>query len=229
MSLKTQMVRIKTHYRTISSFQKKIIIWWYKNKRDFPWRNTTEPFNILIAEMLLRKTTAKQVNNIYEYFIRRYNSPKLLSKAKKNELEKILLPLGMEHRRAELLIRLASEILKKHKGIVPDTYKYLIQLPGVGKYTGNSVMCFSFNKDVPVVDTNFIRIIERVFSKKPEKSRAREDKEIWNFAQILVPKKKFKEFNWAVLDFGALVCKAKKPKCMTCCLNGICQYYKGNS
>ena len=203
-----------------------LLEWWGKNKRSFSWRRSKKPYKVLISEMLLRKTTAKQVQESYSEFIKKYPDPKVLSKADENELSKRLKPLGMEYKRAELFLKFGKVITKNFRGKVPATEKELLKLPGVGQYAANAVLSFSHNKNVPMVDTNFIRFIDRVFGFKSKKSRARNDTEIWEFASTLIPEGRSRDFNLAVLDFSAVLCKAKNPKCDMCPLIKYCVFHK---
>lgn len=207
-------------------FNKFLLEWWEKNKRDFPWRHTKDPYAVLIAEMLLRKTTAQQVERIYDVFLSKYSSPKALSKADENELKNLLKPLGMEHQRAKLFIKLGNAIIARYNGNIPSEAEELLKLPGVGLYATNAVLSFSSGQDVPTIDTNFIRVIERVFNFKSSKARARNDSKIWEFAQALVTKGKSREFNLGVLDFVATVCKSRNPKCDICPLISFCVFSK---
>lgn len=207
-----------------------LLKWWAKNRRDFPWRFTKDPYSILIAEMLLRKTTAKQVEKIYPRFLVKYPNPHSLSVADKRELEELLKPLGMEHTRAEMFKKFGLTVEEKYGGQIPSNPEELLKLPGVGMYATNAVLSFAYSKDVPLVDTNFIRIIHRVFGIKSQKSRARNDKKLWKFAQSLIPEGNSKNFNLAILDFAAIVCRAKAPKCHVCPIKNenICSYFKKN-
>lgn len=203
-----------------------LLEWWEKNKRKFSWRRTSRPYNVLIAEMLLRKTTAKQVEEEYRGFIKKYPNPKVLSKAEESELSDRLRPLGMEYMRAKLFLKFGKAIMREFKGRVPSTEKKLLKLPGVGQYATNAVLSFSHNKNVPMVDTNFIRFIERVFGLRSKKSRARNDTDIWEFASMLIPDGKSREFNLAVLDFAAILCKTQKPRCDICPIINYCVFDK---
>jgi len=203
-------------------FSQRLLEWWETNKRDYPWRRTQRPYEILIAEMLLRKTTAKQVENIYERFLKKYPNPLALSKARESALSKLLRPLGMEHRRAVIFIKFAKAVLKDHRGKIPSELKDLLKLPGVGMYAANAVLSFTYKQNVPIVDTNFIRVVERIFNLRSSKSRARNDKVIWDFARTLIPNGKSREFNLAVLDFAASICRSRSPSCDACQFSGIC-------
>jgi len=208
------------------AFSERLLEWWRENKRDFSWRHTRDPYAVLIAEMLLRKTTAQQVERTYNMFISKYPTPEALSEADENELRDLLRPLGMEHRRAKLLVRLGKAVMEKYNGNVPTKAEDLLQLSGVGLYATNAVLSFSHSQDAPMVDTNFIRVMGRVFNLQSSKARARDDDKIWGFARALVPKGKSKEFNLAVLDFAATVCKSRNPMCDICPLTHICAFYK---
>jgi len=203
-----------------------LLEWWGKNKRKFSWRHRKDPYAVLIAEMLLRKTTAKQVEKIYHDFIKKFPSPKVLSKVDENELKEMLTPLGMEHNRAELFIKFGRAVVDDFSGMIPFTEKELLKLPGVGLYAANAVLSFSYSKNVPMVDTNFIRVIRRVFDFTSSKTRARNDSRIWQFAGKLIPDGKSREFNLSVLDFAATVCKHRDPECETCPLASICAFYR---
>lgn len=204
-------------------FAELLLEWWKLNKRDFPWRRTNDPYVILISEMLLRKTTAKQVNAIFEKFFAKFPDVKMLAKGRVEEIKKLIKPLGMEHKRATLLTKLSNELLESHMGVVPASQDELLRLPGVGRYSANAVLCFAHGKDVPLVDVNAIRVFQRVFSFKSQKRRIKDDTTFWEFVAETIPKGKAREFNLAVIDFAHEVCRPKKPKCTMCPLRVICR------
>lgn len=205
-------------------FASRLLSWHRKYAFRFPWRETRNPYKILIAEVLLRKTTRSQVNGIFEKFIKKYPTPQSLASAKISSLEKILEPLGMQKKRSGLLIKLGKCIVNKHSGRVPKNLNELRKIPGVGLYTSNAVLCLVYNKHLPLVDTNTIRVIERVFQIKSRKARARTDPELWSFAESLIPEGKARKVNLAIIDFANLVCTQKSPKCSTCLLTDMCMY-----
>ena len=205
-------------------FSRKLLEWWAVNKRDFPWRNTINPYYILLAELLLRKTTGKQVGRIFSLLVQKYPSTKSLAEADENELKQLLKPLGMEHLRTVLLKKLAQEINTNYAGKVPVTEEGLLTLPGVGKYAANSVLCMAYGYDVPMVDTNAIRLIQRVFSFKSQKKRPRDDPKTWLFVSALVPVGTARSFNLAIIDFAHAVCLPKKLHCSECPLKDNCDY-----
>ncbi|NOH04739.1 MAG: A/G-specific adenine glycosylase [Chloroflexi bacterium] len=205
-------------------FAKRIIKWYGKEGRSFPWRKTSNAFHILISEMMLQKTDTQKVLLIYPSFIKKHRTVAQLAQANINALKKELHLLGINDR-ARRLKTTAKTILRLYDGKVPADRTRLLRLLGVGDYIANAVLCFAFNEDVPLLDTNVIRVIKRVFSVESNKKRARTDKELWRFAGSLVPQGKAVDYNRGVLDFASAVCKARSPKCSICPINLICDYY----
>jgi A/G-specific adenine glycosylase len=211
----------------ITGFIEGILEWYEHNKRDYLfWRNTKDPYYILVSEMMLQKTTVKQVQNLIKRFLDRFPTPKALANASVEEIRELITPLGMEHKRAVRYKKWAEIVVEKYGGQIPDSEKELLSLPGVGQYMANGVLCLAFGKDVPLVDTNIVRILERVFDFKSDKARARTDKKFWGFVRRITPPGKSRDVNLALLDHGALVCTAKNPKCLVCPIYEICATYK---
>jgi A/G-specific adenine glycosylase len=208
------------------AFSNTLLKWYPKNKEYHLWRQTKDPYKILIAEILLRKTTRRQVDAVYESLINTYKNVYDLAEADMNKIESIIVSLGIQHKRAEIIKNIGKFIVKKYNGIIPNTRKELLSIPGVGPYSANAILCLAFNKSLPLVDTNSIRVLERVFELKSSKKRARIDPYYWYFASQLIPKSKARIFNLALLDFANKVCTARSPKCKKCVMLSICQYKK---
>jgi A/G-specific adenine glycosylase len=201
-----------------------LLKWWKDNKRDLSWRRTNCPYSVLVAELLLKKTTAVQVARVYDKILGAYPSPEALCSADRHELGELLKPLGMSHRRTDILVKLGCALVREYNGEVPLDRKELLKLPGVGPYTANAVLVLIQSEELPLLDTNFIRIIQRVFRIESSKSRARSDEKLWRFAGTLIPQGKGRKFNLAVLDFAALVCTARNPKCESCPVKTLCAH-----
>lgn len=204
-------------------FAKRIIKWYKKEGRSFPWRKTKNAFHILISEMMLQKTDSQKARLIYPQFIKKYPTPKHLAQADIETLKTEIHLLGISDR-ARRLKSTAETILRLHNGKVPADRTQLLKLLGVGDYIANAVLCFAFNQDVPILDTNVIRVIKRVFSVESNKNRARTDKELWKFADSLIPAGKAVDYNRGILDFAALICTARSSNCPTCPVSDICNY-----
>ncbi len=214
--------------RKKKEFVKNLLAWHAENRRTFGWRKTNNPFHILIAEIMLQKTDVKKVSEIYDKFIEKYPTPQTIASAELAELRKELALLGI-HKRAERLKKASEKIVYEYGGEVPSEKEELLKLPGVGEYIANAVLCFAFGKDVPIVDTNVIRLLERIFGIKSSKARPRTDRQIWEFAAHFVPKGKCREYNQALLDFGASVCTSKNPQSDICPEKTICCFAKEKS
>jgi len=211
----------------INRFIEGILKWYECNKRDYLfWRNTKNPYYILVSEMMLQKTTVKQVQDRIHKFIEQFPTLKDLAEASVEEIEELITPLGMEHKRAVRYKKWAMMVVEKYGGQIPNSEKELISLPGVGQYMANSVLCLAFGRDVPLLDTNIVRILERVFDIRSSKARARTDKKFWEFMKGITPPGKSRDVNLALLDHGALICTARNPKCSICPVNDICTAYK---
>lgn len=209
-------------------FVQSLLKWYAPNKRVFPWRDEKlTPFQVLLAELMLQKTNATQVERIFSNFIENYPDPSSVSKINESLLSELLKPLGLYNRRARDLKKLV-EIVINDNNVVPSNRKSLLELPGVGEYIANAVLCFAFNNRVPIIDANVGRVIKRVYS-FPVKSAPSRDKELTKRMEEILPEKNFKEFNYALLDFAALICLPRNPKCIECPLNELCDNYQGDN
>ncbi len=206
------------------TFVKLILDWFKSNKREFSWRTLElSPFQVLIAELMLQKTNASQVENIFPRFIETYPNPESIANVSEYDLATLLQPLGLFNRRARDLKK-TSIIILNLKNVVPSEKKDLLNLPGVGDYIANAVLCFAFNKKMPIIDANVGRIMKRIFS-FPVKSAPSRDKKLGEKMEDLIPDRYFKEFNYAILDLAALICLPRNPRCEECPLTVICDYF----
>lgn len=210
----------------IQLFQHGMVTYWQQyGRHELPWRRTTDAWKILLAEVLLRKTTSTQVISVYEKLLQ--YSPTEISNMNQDMLASVLKPLGIHQVRASQLQQIAQAVVDSN-GLILQSDEALRKLPGIGRYISNAVRCFAFGVPAPAMDTNLIRVMSRVFSWTSHRKRPREDQQLWKRAEILVPKDTPREFNWGVLDFAATVCTPRKPKCERCLISEICTYYTVN-
>lgn len=215
----SQLVLIETN-QYIESFQKAAIGWFKEKGRVFPWRQTREPFPILVAEVLLKLTGAWKAESAYNRIVADYGVPECMAIANPEELRKVFGPLGL-HGRASLLVEISKELQSRFNGEVPTTYLELVSLKGIGQYTANAILCLAYGERVPLVDGSVSRIFCRCLdfsTKKP----AYADKELWAIAGQLLPQTDVREYNLGLLDIGALLCKYRKPRCPECPLARFC-------
>jgi A/G-specific adenine glycosylase len=205
--------------KKVKWFRRKIKAWFPENRREFPWRETEDPYRILIAEIFLQRTRAENVVPVYRSFLERYPSLETLATATLEEIQNAIAPLGLEFRASQLQ-RLARQL---PDGRIPRTEAKLRAMPGVGRYTANAVLAAAFHKRAPVLDTNVVRILERFFGLRGRGEKSRDDS-LWQAAEAIAPQTNVREWNWALIDFGALVCTAVKPRCPVCPLQKKCDY-----
>jgi len=210
----------------ITELQNILLDWFRDNSRNFPWRKSSNPFHILIAEKLLQQTfVGDKVVNAYLLIVTKYPNPKTLSNARIEELHQIVAPLGLNYR-AQEMINLASAIDSQFSGNLPDEYKSLMKLPGVGEYIARAVLSFGYNQNIAIVDTNVARVLFRVFGiGLPIPANPARKKYLIDLATSLIPEGKSREFNFAILDFSAKICKPKNPACQICPISRFCFYF----
>jgi len=205
--------------------QRKLLQWFDKNERPFPWRRTTNPFRVLIAEKLLQQTAATPaLIAAYQQTVRLFPTPAALARAPVRTLKAIIAPLGFHYRAGELK-RLAKTLVSKHNGRVPEDFGDLIQLPGIGDYSARAVLAFAFGLDVPVVDTNVARFLHRIYGlDTPVGSNPARSRSLLQLATSLIPSGRARNFNLAVLDLCALICTSSRPNCTLCPLRSDCTF-----
>lgn len=200
-----------------AQFTESLMSWWPARRRDFPWREAgLSPYSILVAEVLLRRTTATAAARVFPQVIRAYPDVLSLSRAETSDLAGMLLPLGLHHQRANALLRISSQIVSNHGSHVPNDLQGLLSLPQVGPYVAHAVLVFGFGQVTAVVDANVTRIARRFVGQSMGL------KTIQALVDRMVPSDGHREFNWAMLDFGALVCRYAHPLCSQCPVGHLC-------
>jgi A/G-specific adenine glycosylase len=205
-------------YNKISN---KLIDWWRIYGRNFPWRNTDDPYRIIIAETMLHRTKASQVEPIFNKFINRFPNIEALSKADTTEIIDILKPLGLNWR-INLIVEMVEQMKKFYGGKIPRERQNLISLSGVGDYVASAVRCFAFGYPEIIIDTNTSRIISRIFGFE-ERGEMRRRREVREAYRLILDKKRTREFNYALLDLGASMCTPKNSKCFICPVSEYCK------
>jgi A/G-specific adenine glycosylase len=205
-------------------FVDRLLRWYSVNKREFSWRKRElTPYQVLILGLMLQRTQAQRVEEVFENFIKKFPDPISLHLSPDSEIESTIQTLGLQKRRKELLKNLAEHLVKKHDGKIPIKLDELLQLPGVGIYVANAISCYCYREAVPLIDTNAVRVLGRIFG-LPSRGNPSSEKHFWTFAEHILPKDYSKSFNWALIDFGSLICKPKNPRCSQCPMCDICKW-----
>jgi len=201
-------------------FSHKLLKWWKKNKRDYPWRNTSNPYNILISEVLLHRTKADQVVPVYTQLIQRFDSIDKLANVSESELKNLLYPLGL-HWRTKLFHKMVNEIVRNYNCNIPSETEELESLSGIDHYIASAVRCFAFDHPETLLDTNIVRILGRVFGVKVTDG-SRRNKQFRELFRTIASEEKSREFAYAMIDLGALLCVHGDPICHLCPVSEMC-------
>lgn len=201
-------------------FAAKLLEWSDLNRREFPWRKRLSAYRVLVAEQLLRKTSAIQVKAVYAKFLRRFTGPMKLAQADPGEIQEVIRPLGMEKRRSITLHRFGVEVADRFHGNTPLSRDELVTLPGVGDYAADAVRSLVAGDRLPMVDRNAVRVISRVFSLRLPPNYRKAVTRTRDF--MLAHEFGGAPFNFALLDFAATVCTSRNPKCSTCTMRRFC-------
>jgi len=214
----------RSGHRTLRAFQCRLLAWYQRHQRKLPWRDTRDPYKILVSEIMLQQTQVERVTPKYHEFLQRYPTLEDLARARTAELRRVWYPLGYNVRPLRLR-RIAQRVLRDHGGQIPDSYDGLIAMDGIGRYTAGAVLSFAFEQDAPILDTNVARLLARYFGARGEAKSSRRQKRLWQLAEAVIPHGQGYTINQAMMDFGAMVCTARAPKCPTCALRRTCRSF----
>jgi A/G-specific adenine glycosylase len=199
------------------AFRRSLLSWYRKNRRDLPWRQTDDPYAILVSEFMLQQTQVATVIPFYEEWLRRFPSVAALAAASEDDVLHAWQGLGY-YSRARNLRAAAIAIVEKHGGRFPDSIR---ELSGVGRYTANAVATFAFNQSVPIVEANIARVLSRLFDLQTPIDTTAGREQLWSSASRLLPRKNARAHNSALMELGALVCGVR-PKCGQCPVKLFC-------
>jgi len=207
----------------IKFLQESLLEWYKISGRHFPWRNKSiSNYQKVIAEVLLQRTKAETVAKFYIQFIIDYPNWQSLANADVKDIETYLIPIGLYRQRSVRLQNLAKEMVKRN-GRLPRDRADLESIPFMGQYIANAVELIVFNEPSPLVDVNMARVLERFFGAR-KMADIRYDPYLQDLAYKIVKHSDAKYINWAILDFAAVICIARNPKCDQCILNKYCNY-----
>lgn len=194
--------------------------------RRFPWRETSDPYQILVAELLLQRTRPNLVGPVYQEIVTVYPTVNELAGASRPSLANLTVGLGFA-KRADTILRVAHFISEELGGQIPDGYETLIGIPFVGIYTAAAVLCLGHGQPIAMVDVNTVRILSRVLSLIPREDSLRGDPAMIAAADsvVLCLPEEASKINFGFIDVGAFYCK-KSPICSPCPLKHCCDYYK---
>lgn len=198
-----------------------------KNARQMPWKGEKDPYKIWISEIILQQTRVQQGINYYNRFIIEFPDVKSLANAPQKKVYKLWEGLGY-YNRCRNLIETAKFIHKNLNGKFPDVYEDILSLKGIGNYTASAIASFAYNKPYAVLDGNVLRVLSRFFGIEIPVNTSEGKKMYGQLAQLLINKKYPADYNQAIMDFGAVVCKPLSPPCLECPLHNKCVAFLNN-
>ena len=208
-------------------FSDKIVKWYAGNKRPLPWRETSDPYHIWLSEVILQQTRVAQGLPYYQRFVSHYPTVAALAKAPEQDVLRLWQGLGY-YTRARNLHKCAQVVLDSYGGKFPTTSKELQTLPGIGQYTAAAIASFAFGEAAAVVDGNVFRILSRIFGVHAPIDSADGKSTFIKLASELIAEKNPAIHNQAVMEFGAMLCTPRDPKCEECPFIRTCVAYNQN-
>jgi A/G-specific adenine glycosylase len=202
--------------------------WYRAHARALPWRETHDPYAILVSEIMLQQTQARAVVPYYRRFLARFPDVASLAQADEQDVLKLWEGLGY-YRRARSLHRAAKEAVDRFGGQFPPDVESLQTLPGVGRYTAGAVASFAFDARAPIVEANTQRLYARLAAIEDDLARPASQRRLWSIAEALLPREQPGKFNQALMDLGSAICTPKRPRCQECPVAKQCDAYASDA
>jgi len=201
-----------------------ILDWYYQNSRDLPWRKDKDAYKIWVSEIMLQQTRVEVVKEYYRRWMERFPTLESLAQASEQEVLTYWQGLGY-YSRARNLLAGVREVCAEYGGKVPDEQAAIQRLPGVGAYTSGAIASIAYNRPVPAVDGNLLRIFSRLFCLDEDITKPSTKREVDRLIRIHMPALAPGDFNQALMDLGAMVCIPRHPRCSLCPVTSLCEAY----
>ena len=208
-------------------FRQRLLTWYRRHGRDLPWRKTTDPYSILVSEIMLQQTQVDRVLPKYVEWLAKYPSLPALAAAPEGEVTETWYPLGYNIR-PRRLHAIARESVSRYGGSLPADEETLRSFKGIGAYTAGAIRSFAFGQRAAILDTNVARVLFRIFIGTGRARGHAMDRRLWEISRAVLPHRHVFDFNQALMDFGATLCSARKPKCLICPMTANCRAFPFN-
>ncbi|HEY7420137.1 MAG TPA: A/G-specific adenine glycosylase, partial [Ktedonobacteraceae bacterium] len=208
----------------IASTHRLLLQWYAQEQRDLPWRATSDPYAILVSEIMLQQTQVDRVLPKYKQFLEIFPTIHDLAVATKSQVISAWVPLGY-NMRAVRLQSIAQQVVAEYQGRIPDTIEELLKLKGIGRYTAGAIACFAYHKQVATVDTNIRRVLHRIFLGLEHPDPKANDAQLLALAEHVLPIGDAYPWNQALMDLGATICTSGDPRCLQCPMQQACKAY----
>ncbi len=202
-------------------FRTKLLAWYRTHGRSLPWRETADPYHILVSEVMLQQTQVDRVLPKYHEWLTKFPTLGALAQAPEEDVAAAWRPLGYNIR-PKRLQWIARETVARFDGRLPSDEATLLSFKGLGRYTVGAIRSFAFRERAAILDTNVARVLFRVFVGHGDPKRHATRRHLWALSEALVPRRDVFDFNQALMDFGAMLCTARKPACERCPMRRSC-------
>jgi A/G-specific adenine glycosylase len=201
--------------------RRRLLAWFARHRRDLPWRQTRDPYAIWVSEVMLQQTQVATVIPYFRRFLDAFPTVHDLAAAAEQDVLRLWEGLGY-YRRARSLHQAARQLAATVNGQLPNDPEVWRGLPGIGRYTLGAVLSQAFDRRLPILEANSVRLLCRFFGIEGPAEDAAVQKRLWQLAEILLPRRQVGDFNQALMELGALVCTPSQPGCLLCPLAQRC-------
>lgn len=202
-------------------FRRKLLAWYAAHQRDLPWRRLADPYVVWISEIMLQQTVVAAVIPYFEKFRSRFPDVHALAAAEESEVLQYWEGLGY-YSRARNIHKTAKIVSTEWDGDFPQTVEALQKLPGIGRYTAGAICSFAYDARAPIVEANTLRLYSRLIGLEEDPRSKAGQAQLWEFAELILPRKSPGDFNQALMDLGSLVCTPQNPDCGACPVSAEC-------
>lgn len=209
----------------VSKIQTELLDWYAHHQRDLPWRKDQDPYKIWVSEIMLQQTRVVTVIPYFNRFIERFPTIKDLANASDDDVVKMWEGLGY-YSRVRNLHSAVKEVIVNYGGKVPDTVEEISKLKGIGPYTTGAILSIAYQKKVPAVDGNVMRVYSRIFALYDDIATPATRKKMEAIGEIVIPEHAPGDFNQALMELGATICTPTSPQCLFCPISSVCQAYE---
>jgi A/G-specific adenine glycosylase len=206
----------------ITEFRTRLVAWYKNEGRKLPWRETADPYRILVSELMLQQTQVTTVLDYYHRWLAKFPTLATLAAADEQEVLRAWQGLGY-YNRARNLHRCARELVESGDGNLPENVSDLVRLPGIGRYTAGAIISFAFNKPAAILDANVTRVLARLINLQASIESAAGRRTLWEIAENLVKDGDARLVNSAIMELGALLCLPRNPRCVLCPVQTFCR------
>jgi A/G-specific adenine glycosylase len=210
---------------TRAALQRRLLAWFARHRRSFPWRANRDPYRIWVSEVMLQQTTAKAAIPYFERFMAAFPTLEALAAAEEQQVLQLWQGLGY-YQRARNLHAAARQIMQQYGGQIPADVAIWRRLPGVGRYIAAAVLSQAFDQPLPIVEANSLRVLARLHGYRGDPRCGPGQRWIWEAAAKLIPAMQAGEYNQALMELGALICTPRQPRCQECPWRRWCRAYQ---